>query len=32
MLGTNLAKKEDRLKEASIMMLKCGNFQDYCEI
>ena len=32
MLGTSLSKKEDRLKEAASLMLKCGNFQDYCEI
>lgn len=32
MLGTTLAKKEDRLKEAANIMLKTGNFQDYCEL
>ncbi len=32
MLGTALAKKEDRLKEAARMMLKAGNFQEYCNI
>jgi hypothetical protein len=32
MLGTGLSKKEDRLKEAASLMLKSGNFQDYCEI
>jgi len=26
MLGTSLAKKEDRLKEAANLMLKAGNF------
>jgi len=26
MLGTALAKKEDRLKEAAKLMLKSGNF------
>jgi len=32
MLGTSLSKKEDRLAEASNLMLKSGNFQEYCEI
>ena len=32
MLGTALSKKEDRLAEASALMLKSGNFQEYCEI
>lgn len=32
MLGTALSKKEDRLKEAASLMLKSGNFQEYCEI
>lgn len=32
MLGTTLSKKEDRLAEASNLMLKSGNFQEYCEI
>ena len=32
MLGTSLSKKEDRLNEASNLMLKSGNFQEYCEI
>jgi len=31
-LGTNLAKKEDRLKEAARLMLKSGNIQAFCEI
>lgn len=32
MLGTALSKREDRLAEASALMLKSGNFQEYCEI
>lgn len=32
MLGTSLAKKEDRLQEAARIMLKAGNFQEYCNI
>ena len=32
MLGTALSKKEDRLAEASNLMLKSGNFAEYCEI
>lgn len=32
MLGTALAKKEDRLVEAASLMLKSGNFQEYCDI
>ena len=32
MLGTQLSKKEDRLNEAANLMLKSGNFQEYCEI
>ena len=32
MLGTQFSKKEDRMKEAANLMLKSGNFQDYCEI
>lgn len=32
MLGTALSKKEDRLKEAANLMLKAGNFQEYCEL
>ena len=32
MLGTALSKKEDRLAEAASLMLKSGNFQEYCEI
>ena len=32
MLGTALAKKEDRLKEAARLNLVSGNFQQYCEI
>lgn len=32
MLGTALSKKEDRLAEAANLMLKSGNFQEYCEI
>jgi hypothetical protein len=32
MLGTTLSKKEDRLNEAASLMLKSGNFQEYCEI
>jgi len=32
MLGTALSKKEDRLREAASLMLKSGNFQEYCEI
>lgn len=32
MLGTALAKKEDRLIEAANLYLKSGNFQEYCEL
>jgi len=32
MLGTNLSKRDDRLAEASSLMLKSGNIQEYCEI
>jgi hypothetical protein len=32
MLGTSLAKKEDRFKEAARLMLKSGNIQAFCEI
>ena len=32
MLGTALSKKEDRMKEAAKLMLKSGNFKEYCEI
>ena len=32
LLGTALSKKEDRLMEAANLMLKSGNFQEYCEI
>lgn len=32
MLGTTLSKREDRLAEASSLMLKSGNIQEYCEI
>ena len=32
MLGTALAKKEDRLQEAARLNLVSGNFQQYCEI
>lgn len=32
MLGTGLSKKEDRLREAALLMIKSGNFQEYCEI
>lgn len=32
MLGTALAKKEDRLLEAANLYLKSGNFQEYCEL
>lgn len=32
MLGTALSKKEDRMKEAANLMIKSGNFQEYCEI
>ena len=32
MLGTQLGKKEDRLKEAAKIMMKAGNFQEYCNI
>ena len=32
LLGTSLSKKEDRLAEAATLMLKSGNFKDYCEI
>ena len=32
MIGTQFAKKEDRLKEAASVMLKCGRFRDFCEI
>jgi WD repeat-containing protein 17 len=32
MLGTTLAKKDDRLREAAKIMLKAGNFQEYCNL
>ena len=32
MLGTTLSKREDRLAEASSLMLKPGNTKEYCEI
>lgn len=32
MLGTAMSKKEDRMKEAALLMLKSGNIQEYCEI
>jgi len=32
LLGTTLSKKEDRSLEAASLMLKAGNFQEYCEI
>jgi len=32
MLGTALSKKEDRLLEAANLMLKSGNFMEYCEL
>ena len=32
MLGTALAKKEDRMQEAARLNLISGNFQQYCEI
>lgn len=32
MLGTALSKKEDRLAEAANLMIKAGNFQEYCDI
>ena len=32
MLGTALAKKEDRLAEAARLNLISGNFQQYCEV
>jgi len=32
MLGTTLAKTEDRLQEAARLNLVSGNFQQYCEI
>lgn len=32
MLGTALAKKEDRMREAARLNLISGNFQQYCEI
>lgn len=32
MLGTALSKKEDRMKEAAKLMLKSGNYQNYCDI
>jgi|TARA_B110000285_G_C14858701_1_gene483473 WD repeat-containing protein 17 len=32
MLGTALAKKEDRMLEAANLMIKSGNFEEYCEI
>ena len=32
MLGTTLAKKEDRLQESARLFLVSGNFQQYCEI
>ena len=31
-LGTGLARKEDRLREAAKIHLKTGNIQQYCEI
>ena len=32
MLGTSLSKKEDRMLEAANLMMKSGNFEEYCEI
>ena len=32
MLGSSLAKKEDRMREAARLNLVSGNFQQYCEI
>jgi WD repeat-containing protein 17 len=32
MLGTALAKKEDRLQLAANLMLKAGNFKMYCKL
>jgi len=32
LLGTQLGKREDRLKEAARTMMKAGNFQEYCNI
>jgi hypothetical protein len=32
LLGTQFAKKEDRLKEAADVFLKCGRFKDFCEV
>ena len=32
LLGTALSKKEDRLAEAASLMLKSGNFKEYCEL
>jgi hypothetical protein len=32
MLGTAMSKKEDRMQEAARLMLKAGNFQEYCNI
>lgn len=32
MLGTSMSKREDRLVEASQLMLKAGNVQEYCEL
>lgn len=32
MLGTSLSKKEDRMLEAANLMMKSGNFEEFCEI
>ena len=32
LLGSALSKKEDRLQEAANLMLKSGNFREYCRI
>jgi len=32
MLGTAMSKKEDRMQESAKLMLKAGNFQEYCNI
>lgn len=32
MINTQLAKKEERLKEAAKNYLRCGMFREFCEI
>jgi hypothetical protein len=32
LLGTQFARKEDRLKEAANVYLKSGRFKDFCEV